>query len=49
MLPFLLELKDTNDNLLVSVERGWTFWMSKITIINSNQEIVGYIKQKFTF
>ncbi|MEI2711552.1 MAG: hypothetical protein V9E96_21450 [Chitinophagaceae bacterium] len=22
MLPFLLELKDTNDNLLVSVERG---------------------------
>lgn len=49
MLPFKLELKDTNDQLLVKVERGWTFWMSKITISNSNNEVVGFIKQKFTF
>lgn len=49
MLPFKLELKDTNDELLVKVERGWTFWMSKITISNSNHEVVGFIKQKFTF
>lgn len=48
MLPFKLELKDTNDELLVKVERGWTFWMSKITISN-NTTIVGFIKQKFTF
>lgn len=48
MLPFKLELKDTNDELLVKVERGWTFWMSKITISN-NYEVVGFIKQKFTF
>jgi len=49
MLPFLLELKDSNGELLVSVQRGWTFWMSKIKITNSNHEEVGYIKQKFTF
>ncbi len=49
MFPFLLEIKDTNDQHLVSIQRGWTFWMSKITILDSNNNITGYIRQKFKF
>lgn len=49
MFPFLLEIKDSNDEHLVSIQRGWTFWMSKITIFNSNAEVTGYIRQKFRF
>lgn len=49
MFPFLLEIKDSNDVHLVSIKRGWTFWMSKITILNSNEEVTGYIRQKFRF
>lgn len=47
MLPFLLEIKDSNDNLEVTISRGWTFILSKITIKNSQGEAIGYIKQKF--
>lgn len=49
MFPFTLEIKDPEDNLLVVITRGWTFWLSKITIANGNGEITGYIKQKFRF
>src|SRR5688572_13355761 len=34
MLPFGLELTDTNGVVLASIHRGWTFWLSKITIID---------------
>jgi uncharacterized protein YxjI len=47
MLPFLLEIKDSNDNLEVTISRGWTFILSKITIKNAQGEAIGYIKQKF--
>ncbi len=47
MLPFLLEIKDSNDNLEVTISRGWTFFLSKITIKNAQGEAIGYIKQKF--
>ena len=47
MLPFLLEIRDSNDNLEVTISRGWTSILSKITIKNAQGEAIGYIKQKF--
>lgn len=47
MFPFNLEVYDMDDNLQVSIRRGWTFWMSKITIADANDELIGTIKQKF--
>ncbi|MFM7015134.1 MAG: phospholipid scramblase-related protein [Bacteroidota bacterium] len=49
MLPFLLEIKDLDGNVQASIARGWTFWMSKITITDANGLIAGSIKQKFKF
>lgn len=49
MLPFHLQVTDNNDRVLASIHRGWTFWMSKITINDANGQVVGYIKQKFRF
>ncbi len=47
MLPFLLEIKNNEDQLEVSISRGWTLFMSKITIKNAQGETIGSIKQKF--
>jgi len=47
MLPFLLEIKNSNDELEASISRGWTFFMSRIEIKNANGNIVGTIQQKF--
>lgn len=47
MFPFTLEIVDNNEKVLVSIKRGWTFWLSKITIQDSTGTPTGYIKQKF--
>lgn len=47
MLPFLLEIKDLDGNVQATISRGWTFWMSKITINDGNGNMAGTIKQKF--
>jgi len=49
MFPFHLEVTDGNDRVLASIHRGWTFWMSRITIKDGNDTVTGYIKQKFRF
>lgn len=49
MLPFHMEIVDVQGNLLAVIKRGWTFFMSEITILNERQEVIGYIKQKFKF
>jgi uncharacterized protein YxjI len=49
MFPFLLEVRNMDNDLQVSIRRGWTFWMSKITITDANDELIGTIKQKFKF
>ena len=49
MLPFLLEIRNAEDGLEASISRGWTFWMSKITIKDSEGIVMGTIKQKFKF
>ena len=47
MLPFMLEITDLNGDVLVTINRGWTFWMSKITLTDNKGELLGTIKQKF--
>ncbi len=47
MLPFLLEIKNTDDRVEASISRGWTFWMSKIVIADANGTPIGSIQQKF--
>jgi uncharacterized protein YxjI len=49
MLPFKLEIIDLEGEVLVSMQRGWTFWMSKITLTDSKGDLLGSIKQKFVF
>ena len=49
MLPFTLEIKDTNEELQATVSRGWTFFLSKITVRDEQGEVVGIVKQKFSF
>tara|TARA_R110001606_G_scaffold399186_3_gene581414 strand:- start:2390 stop:2980 length:591 start_codon:yes stop_codon:yes gene_type:complete len=47
MLPFQLEIKDSRGNLQTTISRGWTFFMSTITINDAKGSNIGSIKQKF--
>lgn len=47
MLPFLLEIKNSEDQLEATISRGWTFFMSKINIKDAQGNTIGTIKQKF--
>lgn len=49
MMPFELAITDTNEQVVASIHRGWTFWLSKITIKDASGTDTGYIKQKFRF
>lgn len=47
MLPFMLEIRNSNNDLEASISRGWTFFMSHIVIKNAEGNIIGTIQQKF--
>lgn len=47
IFPFTLEIVDNNEQVLVTIQRGWTFWLSKISIIDGEGTLTGSIKQKF--
>lgn len=47
MLPFLLEIVNRNNELEASITRGWTFFLSKITIHDGQGMVIGSIQQKF--
>lgn len=47
MLPFHMEIQDTEENVLSSLSRGWTFWMSKIIVTDAQGTQIGLIEQKF--
>lgn len=49
MMPFKMVIQSHNGNVLTTIQRGWTFWMSKIEIIDSDNNVIGYVKQKFKF
>ncbi len=47
MMPFTLEVQDMEGAVQAVIKRGWTFWMSKIQILDSSEHIIGHIRQKF--
>lgn len=49
MLPFKLEIVDANEHVQATISRGFTFFMSKITVTLPDGSPPFYIKQKFTF
>jgi uncharacterized protein YxjI len=49
LFPFTLEVIDNNQKVLVTISRGWTFWLSKITIMDGEGKVAGSIRQKFRF
>ena len=49
MLPFLLEIKNSNDELQASISRGWTFFMSRIEIKDGKITIIAEKKLQNLF
>ncbi|RYZ18566.1 MAG: scramblase [Sphingobacteriales bacterium] len=47
MMPFQLSITDSNEQEVASIHRGWTFWLSRITIKDGSGNDIGYIRQKF--
>ena len=48
MLPFHLEIRNTQDQVEATISRGWTFFMSKIVITDGQSMPIGRVEQKFT-
>lgn len=48
MMPFHLEIQNHEGEVQTTIQRGWTFWLSNITV-HSNDHVIGTIKQKFSF
>ncbi|HOZ30448.1 MAG TPA: phospholipid scramblase-related protein [Bacteroidales bacterium] len=48
MLPFRLEIKNMQDQIEATISRGFTLFMSKIVISDSNGMPIGKVEQKFT-
>ncbi len=49
MLPFYFEIRDREGVMQAKISRGWTFWLSKITVADANGATIAFIYQKFTF
>ena len=49
MMPLSLEIAGMDGKTLVSLRRGWCFWMSKIAILDENGKDIAKINQKFKF
>jgi len=47
MLPFKLEIVDNNEQVQATISRGFTFFMSKITVTMPDGTAPFYIKQRF--
>lgn len=49
MFPFTLDIKEMDNTVVATIHRGWTFWLSKITIFDGNGTPIGGIKHKIKF
>jgi uncharacterized protein YxjI len=47
MMPFKLEIVNMDGEIQATISRGWTFFMSTITITGPEDDVYGTIKQKF--
>lgn len=45
--PFKLNIVNTEDEILATIKRGWTFVISKIEILDSDGNTIAHIRQKF--
>ncbi|MDR2314630.1 MAG: hypothetical protein LBE02_08875 [Spirochaetaceae bacterium] len=46
-MPFTLTIVDTEDHVLATIKRGWTLFMSRISIYDGEGGEIARIKQKF--
>jgi uncharacterized protein YxjI len=47
MLPFRLDIENLQGGIEATVKRGWTFFMSKVLILDPNGSPIATIQQKF--
>jgi uncharacterized protein YxjI len=47
LMPFALDILDMEQNVLATIKRGWTFFMSKISIRDGAGTEIARIKQQF--
>jgi uncharacterized protein YxjI len=45
--PFDIEIRTPQGTKILSIKRGWSFWLSKVEVLDENDRIIGYFKQKF--
>lgn len=46
MTPFDIEVKTPEGELVLEVKRGFTFFRSKVEVLNENGKLVGYLRQR---
>lgn len=46
MLPFTVEVMDASQNVLITMQRGFTFLRSKVTVYDEQNVPVGYFKSR---
>jgi uncharacterized protein YxjI len=46
-MPFTLDIRDMEQNVLATIKRGWTFFISKISIRDGGGNEIARIKQQF--
>ena len=47
VFPFTLHIQDMQGTIIATIRRGWTFWLSKISILDGQGSEIGGIKHKF--
>jgi uncharacterized protein YxjI len=49
LFPFKLDILDTEEKVLATIKRGWTFFMSQIKVLDPEGNLIAQIKQQFKF
>jgi uncharacterized protein YxjI len=47
LLPFTLDIMDTNDNIIATISRGWALFKGSIKLLDENKNLIATIKPKF--
>lgn len=47
MLPFLIEIRNADDELEATIIRGWTFLISRVNVLDALGNDIGTIQQQF--
>ena len=47
MLPFLIEIRNADDELVATIIRGWTFLISRVNVLDALGNDIGTIQQQF--